>query len=62
MKNSNNIAIDNTGNSILDRLNGLSPIVANNMLANLTPNEVRKLVGLPAVEGGDVIPAPSTGF
>lgn len=62
LKNSNNIAIDNTGNSILDRLNGLSPIVANNMLANLTPNEVRKLVGLPAVEGGDVIPAPSTGF
>ena len=62
LKNSNNVAIDNTGNSILDRLNGLSPIVANNMLANLTPNEVRKLVGLPAVEGGDVIPAPSTGF
>ena len=62
LKNSNNVAIDNTGNSILDRLNGLSPIVANNMLANLTPNEVRKLVGLPAVDGGDVIPAPSTGF
>ena len=62
LKNSNNVVIDNTGNSILDRLNGLSPIVANNMLANLTPNEVRKLVGLPAVEGGDVIPAPSTGF
>jgi len=62
LKNSNNVVIDNTGNSILDRLNGLSPIVANNMLANLTPNEVRKLVGLPAVDGGDVIPAPSTGF
>ena len=62
LKNSKNVVIDNTGNSILDRLNGLSPIVANNMLANLTPNEVRKLVGLPAVEGGDVIPAPSTGF
>ena len=62
LKNSNNVVIDNTGNSILDRLNGLSPIVANNMLANLTPNEVRKLVGLPSVEGGDVIPTPSTGF
>lgn len=62
LKNSNNITINNTGNSILDRLNGLSPIVANNMLANLTPNEVRKLVGLPEVEGGDVISSPSTGF
>ena len=56
------VTIDNTGNSILDRLNGLSPIVANNMLANLTPNEVRKLVGLPSVEGGDTIPTPSSGF
>jgi phage portal protein BeeE len=56
------VTIDNTGNSILDRLNGLSPIVANNMLANLTPNEVRKLVGLPSVDGGDTIPTPSTGF
>jgi hypothetical protein len=32
------------------------------MLDNLTPNEVRKLVGLPSVDGGDTIPTPSTGF
>lgn len=36
-------------------LNGMSPLVANKVLENLTPNEIRALASLPPLPGGDVI-------
>jgi HK97 family phage portal protein len=43
---------------MLNGLNRLSPLVANNVLASLTPNEKRALVGAAAIEGGDELPQP----
>lgn len=39
--------------SLMDKLNRLSPLVSNNVLSNLTINEIRNLVGLPNVQNGD---------
>ncbi len=39
----------------IDNINSLSPLVANNVLANMTVNEKRALAGLPPIEGGDVL-------
>jgi hypothetical protein len=44
-----------TTNNLIDKLNGLSPLVSNNVLSNLTVNEIRNMVSLPPVEGGDVL-------
>jgi phage portal protein BeeE len=41
--------------SIVDNLNRLSPLVSNNVIQNLTVNEIRSIAGLPAIEGGDVL-------
>lgn len=46
---------ESTSSNIIDKLNALSPLVSNNVLGALTANEVRALVGLPAIEGGDVL-------
>ncbi len=42
-----------TSNVIVDKLTELSPLLANNMLHNLTINEVRGWIGLPPIAGGD---------
>lgn len=44
-----------TAPNIIDRLNQLSPLVSNNVIGNLTVNELRSMLGLGNVEGGDVI-------
>jgi DNA-binding Lrp family transcriptional regulator len=48
------VAVDN--NDINEKVNQLSPLVANSVLRNLTVNELRKLIGLEPIEGGDDLP------
>lgn len=38
------------------QINGMSPLVANKVLENLTVNEIRNLAKLPPIEGGDDLP------
>jgi len=40
-----------------DAINALSPLVANNVLSNMTINEKRQLAGLPPIAGGDSLPS-----
>jgi DNA-binding MarR family transcriptional regulator len=48
---------------VIESINSLSPLVANNVLANMTINEKRALAGLPPIPNGDVLdiaaPAPA---
>jgi HK97 family phage portal protein len=55
------LVIDTSTNqpSIVDKLGTVSPLLATQMLKTLTQNEIRSLIGLPAVVGGDSI-APTT--
>ena len=50
--------IKNITSTDADALATLSPLVATKVLNQLTPNEVRKIIGKAPIEGGDVI-APS---
>lgn len=50
----------NINSSIVDDLNALSPLVANKVLNTLTNNEIRGIVNKPPIEGGDLIPEPTT--
>jgi len=43
--------------SLNDAINALSPLVANNVLSNMTINEKRQLAGLPPIAGGDSLPS-----
>ena len=52
--------VETSNQDIIDAINSLSPLVANKVLENLTPNELRALIGLSQTEGGDII-APKTG-
>lgn len=52
------------GSKVSNRLNSLSPLVADKVLDQFTTNETRALAGLPTIAGGETIPvktAPSTG-
>ena len=40
-----------------DAINSLSPLVANNVLSNMTINEKRQLAGLAPIAGGDALPS-----
>lgn len=42
-----------------DAINSLSPLVANNVLSNMTINEKRQLAGLTPIVGGDALPSAS---
>lgn len=44
-----------SANTLNDSINSLSPLVANNVLSNMTVNEKRQLAGLPSIQGGDVL-------
>ncbi len=46
---------DSVGYGVVDKLNNLSPLIATAVLKNLTINEQRSLLGLDAIDGGDVI-------
>lgn len=56
------LTFDNVGNTTLDKLNLVSPLVANSILSKVTINEGRALVGLPKITGGDVIEQPKAQF
>jgi predicted transcriptional regulator len=45
--------------SLNDAINALSPLVANNVLSNMTINEKRQLANLPPIAGGDALPSAS---
>lgn len=51
-------AEDTQATKTLNAINGMSPLVANKVLEQLTPNEVRGLAALPAVPGGDTPVTP----
>ena len=42
-------------NPVVDAINSLSPLVANNVLGQLTPNELRGLIGMQPIPNGDTI-------
>lgn len=44
------------GNPLAKALSTLSPLVANKVLENFTPNETRGMVGLGTISGGDKLP------
>ena len=48
-----------TNQDVIDAINALSPLVANKVLNQLTPNELRALISLQPTEGGEKI-APET--
>ena len=43
---------------VSDSINALSPLVANKVLESMTQNEIRALIGLQAVIGGENVPTP----
>lgn len=50
-----------TNQDVLDAINSLSPLVANKVLDQVTPNELRGLIALPPKEGGeDIASVPTT--
>lgn len=48
-----------TAKQLVDAINSLSPLVANNVMRQLTINEIRSLAALPPVAGGDAVPVPT---
>lgn len=56
------ISIATDTSKTADSLNSLSPIVATKVLDNMMRNEVREIVNLGPVDGGDTIPAPQPSF
>lgn len=55
--------IDKSGSNqdLARSLSAISPLVANNVLNSMTPNEIRSIVGLQPKPGGDIIAPPVTG-
>jgi DNA-binding Lrp family transcriptional regulator len=49
------LEVNNVVSNVSDSLNALSPLVANKVLSQLTPNEIRGIIGQTPIEGGDVI-------
>jgi hypothetical protein len=49
---------DTQATKTLNAINGMSPLVANKVLEQLTPNEVRGLAALPPIAGGDTPVTP----
>jgi hypothetical protein len=58
MRNEMKVEIDNSSNTVADKINLLSPLLGTKILEKFTPDETRDLVGLPKVEGGDSIAVP----
>ncbi len=46
--------IANGGGGVIDIINRLSPLVANNLIQSLTPNELRTVLDSPTVANGDI--------
>jgi predicted transcriptional regulator len=49
------VKAQSTSQDVIDAINSLSPLVANKVLEQLTPNELRALIALPPKEGGEQI-------
>jgi predicted transcriptional regulator len=49
------VKAQSTNQDVLDAINSLSPLVANKVLDQVTPNELRGLIALPPKEGGEEI-------
>ena len=47
-------------NVVGDRLNNMSPLLANSVISNLTVNEIRNIAGLTSIEGGDTVAKTAT--
>ncbi len=62
LKNELNVELDNAGKTVMDKINLVSPLIANTLLQKFTANESRELVGLPNISGGDTLPAPAPSF
>lgn len=50
------VITEGVDNTVLDKINKVSPLVANNILGSMTVNQKLALIGLPPVEGGNVAP------
>lgn len=50
---------DTQATKTLNAINGMSPLVANKVLEQLLPNEIRSLAALPPVPGGDTPTTPN---
>ena len=53
------LEVTNVISNVADSLSALSPLVATKVLNQLTPNEVRAIIGKEGLQGGDLL-APST--
>ncbi len=54
------VEVEESASKTSDALNAMSPLVATKVLNSMTPNEIRALASLPPVEGGDVVPIPTS--
>ena len=54
------VEVEESASKTSDALNSMSPLVATKVLNSMTPNEIRALASLPPVEGGDVVPIPTS--
>lgn len=54
------VEVEESASKTSDALNTMSPLVATKVLNSMTPNEIRALASLPPVEGGDVVPIPTS--
>lgn len=54
------VEVEESASKTSDALNAMSPLVATKVLSSMTPNEIRALASLPPVQGGDVVPIPTS--
>jgi hypothetical protein len=54
------VEVEESASKTSDALNTMSPLVATKVLNSMTPNEIRALASLPPVEGGDIVPIPTS--
>lgn len=52
-------SVPTTSSALVAAINSLSPLVANKVLEKMTPDEIRNIVGLTPVAGGNAIDAPA---
>jgi hypothetical protein len=54
------VEVEESASKTSDALNAMSPLVAAKVLSSMTPNEIRALASLPPVQGGDIVPIPTS--
>ena len=53
------VEVDDNGSDIVETLGKIPALVANKILENLTPNELRAVIQFKGIKGGDKIPTPT---